>query len=179
MNLQFKSAMDRLKAEIRDVPDFPKPGIMFRDITPLLGNGQLFRLAINVCAERYQRKHIDKIAAIDARGFLFAGALAHVLGVGLVPIRKKGKLPFKAISASYNLEYGENTLEIHEDAFKPGERIVIFDDVLATGGTAAAAVELVKKLNGEIFEVAFLLELGALKGRNKLTPHPVFSAISY
>lgn len=179
MNLQFKSAMDRLKAEIRDVPDFPKPGIMFRDITPLLGNGQLFRLAINVCAERYQRKHIDKIAAIDARGFLFAGALAHVLGVGLVPIRKKGKLPFKAISASYNLEYGENTLEIHEDAFKPGERIVIFDDVLATGGTAAAAVDLIKKLDGEIFEVAFLLELGALKGRNKLAPHPVFSAISY
>jgi adenine phosphoribosyltransferase len=179
MNLQFKSAMERLKSQIRDVPDFPKPGIVFRDITPVLANAQLFRLAVNVCAERYQRKHIDKIAAIDARGFLFAGALAHVLGVGLVPIRKKGKLPAKSISASYNLEYGENVLEIHEDAFKPGERIVIFDDILATGGTAAAAVELVKKLQGDIFEVAFLLELGQLKGREKLTPHSIFSAIQY
>ncbi|MES2310547.1 MAG: adenine phosphoribosyltransferase [Verrucomicrobiota bacterium] len=179
MNLQFKSAMERLKSQIRDVPDFPKPGIVFRDITPVLGNAQLFRLAVNVCAERYQRKHIDKIAAIDARGFLFAGALAHVLGVGLVPIRKKGKLPSKAFSASYNLEYGENVLEIHEDAFKPGERIVIFDDILATGGTAAAAIDLVKKLQGDIFEVAFLLELSELKGRSKLAPHTIFSAIQY
>lgn len=179
MNLQFKSAMDRLKSQIRVIPDFPQQGIIFRDITPVLANPQLFRLAVNVCAERYQRKHIDKIAAIDARGFLFAGALAHVMGVGLIPIRKKGKLPYQTHSVSYDLEYGKNVLEIHQDAIKPGERVLIFDDILATGGTAGAAVELVKKLEGDIHEVAFLLELSVLKGREKLFPHPVFSAIQY
>lgn len=179
MNLQFKSAMERLKSQIRDIPDFPLPGIVFRDITPVLANPQLFRLAVNVCAERYQRKHIDKIAAIDARGFLFAGALSHVMGVGMVPIRKKGKLPFKTHSVSYDLEYGKNVLEIHEDAIKPGERVLIFDDILATGGTAAAAVELIKKLGGDIHEIAFLIELSGLKGRDKLAPHSIFSAIQY
>jgi adenine phosphoribosyltransferase len=176
---QFKSAIERIKANIRDVPDFPKAGILFRDITPILANGQLFRLAVTIFAERYQRKSIDKVVAIDARGFIFGAALAHFLGVGLVLVRKKGKLPSLCASADYKLEYGTGTVEIHKDSIRAGERVVIIDDLLATGGTAEAAVNLVQKCGGEIIEVAFLIELSALKGREKLQSTPVFVAITY
>ncbi len=171
--------MDRLKAQIRTVPDFPKPGIQFRDITPILSNAQMFRLAVTVFSERYQRKHIEKIAAIDARGFLFAGALAHILGIGLVPIRKKGKLPFDTMTAAYDLEYGANELQIHTDALRTGERVLLFDDVLATGGTASAAIQLIQGLGGEIVENAFLIEISDLRGKEKLKGLPVFSAIQF
>jgi adenine phosphoribosyltransferase len=179
MSLPFKSAGDRLKECIRDVPDFPQPGILFRDITPILSNGQMFRLAITIFVERYQRKSIEKVAAIDARGFIFAGAVAHVLGVGFVPIRKKGKLPGKVHEAAYNLEYGSNVLTIHEDGIKPGERVVIIDDVLATGGTAKAAADLVERCGGKIVEMAFLIELLDLHGREKFPEIPTISIIQY
>ena len=179
MITSFRSAMDRIKATIRDVPDFPKPGIVFKDITPILANGQLFRLAVTIFAERYQRRTVDKIVAIDARGFIFGGALAHYLGVGLAIARKKGRLPYKSHACAYELEYGEATLELHVDGVAPGQRVVIIDDLLATGGTAMAAAELVKKSGGEIVELAFLVELGFLHGREKLRGLPVFSAITY
>jgi adenine phosphoribosyltransferase len=170
--------MDRLKAHIRDIPDFPKPGIVFKDITPILSDGQLFRLAVTIFAERYQRKSVEKIVAIDARGFIFGGALAHYLGIGLAVVRKKGKLPYESHEAEYELEYGQGILEIHTDAVKPGQRVVIIDDLLATGGTAEAAAKLVQKCGGEIVELAFLVELAALKGREKLAKFPVFCAIN-
>jgi adenine phosphoribosyltransferase len=170
--------MDRLKAHIRDIPDFPKPGIVFKDITPILSDGQLFRLAVTIFAERYQRKSVEKIVAIDARGFIFGGALAHYLGIGLAVVRKKGKLPYESHEAEYELEYGQGILEIHTDAVKPGQRVVIIDDLLATGGTAEAAAKLVQKCGGEIVELAFLVELAALKGREKLAKFPFFCAIN-
>lgn len=179
MTLPFKSAMERLKANIRDVPDFPKKGIVFKDITPILSNGQLFGLAVNIFAERYRRKSIEKIVAIDARGFLFGGALANYLGIGLAVVRKKGKLPYKSHEMEYELEYGTGILELHVDGVEKGQRVIIIDDLLATGGTAAAAAKLVEKCGGEIVEMAFLVELGFLKGREKLVKYPVFSAITY
>lgn len=175
----FRSAVARLRENIRDVPDFPKEGILFRDITPILSDGQLFRLAITVFAERYQRRQIDKIVAIDARGFLFGGALAHLLGVGLVPVRKKGKLPYETHEAEYELEYGTDSIQIHTDGIQAGEKVIILDDLLATGGTAAAAAKLVEECGGEIVELAFLIELQALQGREKLAGKPIFSAIQY
>jgi adenine phosphoribosyltransferase len=178
MSTSFRSAMDRLKGHIRDVPDFPKPGIMFKDITPILSDGQLFRLAITIFAERYQRKSVEKIVAVDARGFIFGGALAHYLGIGLAVVRKKGKLPFESHEAEYELEYGSGVLEIHTDAVKKDQRVVIIDDLLATGGTAECAATLVEKCGGEIVELAFLVELTALQGRAKLARHPVFCAIT-
>ena len=179
MSTSFKSAMDRLKASIRDVPDFPQPGIVFKDITPILANGQLFRLAVTIFAERYQRKSVERIVAIDARGFIFGGALAHYLGIGLTVVRKKGKLPYTSHAEDYALEYGQGTLEIHVDAVEKHQRVVIIDDLLATGGTAEAAARLVEKCGGEIVELAFLVELGFLNGRERLAKYPVFSAISY
>jgi adenine phosphoribosyltransferase len=170
--------MDRLKAHIRDIPDFPKPGIVFKDITPILSDGQLFRLAVTIFAERYQRKSVEKIVAIDARGFIFGGALAHYLGIGLAVVRKKGKLPYESHEAEYELEYGQGVLEIHTDAVKPGQRVVIIDDLLATGGTAEAAAKLVAKCGGEIVELAFLVEISVLKGRERLAKYPVFCAIN-
>lgn len=178
MSTSFKSAMDRLKAHIRDIPDFPKPGIVFKDITPILSDGQLFRLAVTIFAERYQRKSVEKIVAIDARGFIFGGALAHYLGIGLAVVRKKGKLPYESHEAEYELEYGQGVLEIHTDAVKPGQRVVIIDDLLATGGTAEAAAKLVAKCGGEIVELAFLVEISVLKGRERLAKYPVFCAIN-
>ncbi len=179
MSTPFKSAIERLKGSIRDVPDFPKKGIIFKDITPILANGQLFGLAVNIFAERYRRKSVEKIVAVDARGFLFGGALAHYLGIGLTIVRKKGKLPFKSHSSEYALEYGTGTLEMHVDAVDKGQRVVIIDDLLATGGTAEAAAKLVELCGGEIVELAFLVELGFLHGRDKLEKYPVFSAITY
>jgi len=179
MSIPFKSAMERLKANIRDVPDFPKKGIVFKDITPILTNGQLFRLAVTIFAERYQRKSVEKIVAIDARGFIFGGALAHYLGVGLAVVRKKGKLPYNSHQIDYDLEYGTGTLELHVDSVEKRQRVVIIDDLLATGGTAEAAARLVEQCGGEIVEMAFLVELGFLKGRERLAKYPVFSAITY
>jgi adenine phosphoribosyltransferase len=179
MSTQFKSAMDRLKASVRDVPDFPKKGIMFKDITPILSNGQLFGLAVNLFAERYRRKSVEKIVAIDARGFIFGGALANYLGVGLTVVRKKGKLPYTSHQADYELEYGQGTLEMHIDAVEKRQRVVIIDDLLATGGTAEAAAKLVEKSGGEVVELAFLVELSFLKGRDRLAKYPVFSIINF
>lgn len=179
MSTSFKSAIERLKASIRDVHDFPKEGIVFKDITPILSNGQLFRLAVTIFAERYQRKSVEKIVAIDARGFIFGGALAHYLGVGMTIARKKGKLPYKSHQHEYELEYGTGMLEMHIDAIEPNQRVVIIDDLLATGGTAEAAAKLVEKCGGEVVELAFLVELSYLHGRKRLEKYPVFSAITY
>ena len=179
MSTSFKSAIDRLKANIRDVPDFPKKGIMFKDITPILSDGQLFRLAVTIFSERYQRKSVERIVAIDARGFLFGGALAHYLGIGLSVVRKAGKLPYKTHEIEYELEYGKGMLQMHIDGVEKNQRVVIIDDLLATGGTAGAAAQLVEKCGAEIVELAFLVELDFLKGREKLEKYPVFSAIRY
>jgi len=169
----------KIKAAVRDVPDFPKPGIMFKDITPVLADPKLFKAVIDLFVKRHRGKRIAKIAAIDARGFLFGGAMAEKLGAGLVPIRKKGKLPYKTYEETYDLEYGTATISIHEDAFKKGERVVLIDDLLATGGTAAAAAKLIKRAGGKIVEIDFLVELGFLKGRKKLSGYKVFAPIKY
>lgn len=173
------TAADRLKAAIRDIPDFPKPGIIFKDITPILGNPELFRLAVDTLAAQHKGQKISKIAVIDARGFLFGSALAYALGAGVVPIRKKGKLPFKTFEETYDLEYGTATLSIHVDAFNRGEPVLLVDDLLATGGTAAASAHLIEHAGGKLVGIDFLIELTFLKGRPKLTPHPVFAAIAF
>lgn len=168
-----------MKAAIRDVPDFPIPGILFRDITPLLRDGRLFRRAVDTVAERHAGKGIQAVVGIDARGFIFAGAVAYKLGIGMVPVRKKGKLPWKTVVTSYTLEYGSETSEMHVDAIANGDRVVIVDDLLATGGTALAAARLVEQLGGQIAEIDFLIELSDLKGRERLRAYPLFSAIQY
>ena len=170
---------DALKKAIREVPDFPKPGILFYDITPILADAGLFQQAITALCERYVKQKPKAVAAIDARGFIFGAAVAQKLGVGFIPIRKKGKLPFTTLDESYDLEYGSATISVHVDAVKKGDTILIVDDLLATGGTAAASARLIAQLGGEIVEIAFLIELAGLKGRAKLTGHPVFSAIVY
>ncbi|GAB4247862.1 MAG: adenine phosphoribosyltransferase [Candidatus Methylacidiphilales bacterium] len=175
----LKSATDRLKNAVRNIPDFPEPGIIFRDISPILSDGQLFRLAGTIFSDRYQRKPVDAVVAIDARGFIFGSTLAYILGVGLVLVRKKGKLPFHTIEASFSLEYGSSKLQIHSDAIRHGQRVVVVDDVLATGGTLGAACELVRRLGGEVLEAAVLIELEALGGRAKVEPTPVFSIIQF
>jgi len=171
--------LEKLHAGVRDVPDFPKKGIVFKDITPILSDGSLFKTSIDVFVERCRGKKIDKIAGIDARGFLFGSAVAYQLGVGFVPIRKRGKLPFKTEIAKYSLEYGEAEMEMHIDAMRPGEKIVLVDDLLATGGTSAAAAALIKKVGGELLEAQFLIELEFLHGREKLVPTPVVSFLKY
>jgi adenine phosphoribosyltransferase len=170
---------ERLKAAIRDVPDFPQPGIIFKDITPILSDPELFKLTVDLFVDHIKGKGITKIAAIDARGFLYAGAICDRLDIGLIPVRKKGKLPYKTFEESYDLEYGSNTLAIHEDAFDTGEKVVIIDDLLATGGTAAATIKLVEKAGGEVVEVAFVVELAFLNGRDKLAGYEVFAPIVY
>jgi len=161
------------------VPDFPKKGIVFKDITPILSDPSLFRLSIDLFLERCRGKKIDKIVGIDARGFLFGSAVAYELAIGFVPIRKRGKLPYKTETAKYSLEYGEAEMEMHIDAMKPGEKVVLVDDLLATGGTSAAAAALIKKVGGELLEAQFLIELDFLHGREKLAPTPVIAFLKY
>lgn len=171
--------VERLREAIRDVEGFPKEGIVFKDITPILADAALFRAVIDHFCEFVKEREIDKIIGIDARGFIFGAAIADRLGLGFVPVRKKGKLPWKCREAAYQLEYGEAVIEIHEDAVKSGERIFLVDDLLATGGTCAAALKLLEELGAEITAVAFLVELSFLGGREKLAPYPIKSILTY
>jgi adenine phosphoribosyltransferase len=171
--------IDKLRVGVRDVPDFPKKGIIFKDITPILSDPALFRESIDLFLERCRGKKIDKIVGIDARGFLFGSTVAYELGVGFVPIRKRGKLPFKTEIAKYSLEYGEAEMEMHIDAMSPGERVILVDDLLATGGTSAAAAALIAKVGGELVEAQFLIELEFLHGRERLVPTPVTAFLKY
>ena len=172
--------MEMLKSVIRDIPDFPKEGIIFKDITPLLSNPDSFNKAIDTMKVRYKDKKIDRVVGVEARGFIFASALAYALGCGVVMVRKPGKLPYKTYQKTYSLEYGEDTIEIHQDAFENDQKIVIIDDVLATGGTLAACVDLVKtNFNVGLVEVGFLIELDFLKGRQKLGNIPIYSMMHF
>ena len=174
-----EAKIKKLKKAIRNIPDFPIKGILFRDITPILATPKLFKAAIEVLCARHKGKQISAVAAVDARGFIFGGAVARALKTGFIPIRKKGKLPFTTIEESYQLEYGSATLTMHTDALKPGDTVLLVDDLLATGGTAAASVKLIEKLGATIVEIAFLIELASLKGRDKFPQYPIFSAITF
>jgi adenine phosphoribosyltransferase len=169
----------RIRQAIRDIPDFPKPGIIFKDITPLLANGPLFAKTIDLFAERYQNQKVDTVLGIESRGFIIGAALAYKLGAGFSVVRKPGKLPYETHSASYQLEYGVDTLEIHIDAISRDARVVIADDLIATGGTATTTAQLVTKLGGTVVECAFVIELSFLKGREKLKPYGVYSVLQY
>ena len=169
----------QIQQAIRNVPDFPQPGIQFKDITPVLADARLFAGAIDLLTEKLQPGSVDAVVGIDARGFIFAAAAATKLHAGFVPVRKKGKLPYKTIEQEYALEYGTATVAMHVDALRPGARVMLIDDLLATGGTAAAAAALVKKLGAEILEIAFLIELKFLNGRKKLNGYPVRSIIAF
>ena len=170
---------EELKRSIRDIPDFPKKGIIFKDITTLLKDGSKFHKAVDLIADRYKEKGITKVVSIEARGFIFGSAIAYKLGAGLVPVRKKGKLPHETHRVEYELEYGKDCLEIHKDAISPDDNVLIIDDLLATGGTMKAVCEMVDKSGGNIAEVAFLIELTFLKGRDKLKGRQVFSLIEF
>jgi adenine phosphoribosyltransferase len=171
--------LDMLKAKIRDIPDFPQKGIVFKDITPLLGDPQAFNLAINLLANRYIGRHVDRVVCIEARGFILGAALAYKLNTGLIPVRKTGKLPAETIQAAYSLEYGADQLEVHRDAVPPGSRVILVDDLIATGGTICAAIDLIKELKCEIIELAFLIELSFLNGRQRLQDYKIFSLLQY
>ncbi len=168
-----------LEKSIRNIPDFPKQGIIFRDITSLIQDKTAFKKAVDLLVDKYKDVQIDKVVGVEARGFIFGAALAYKIGAGFVPVRKKGKLPCKTICATYELEYGTDTLEIHEDAIKPGEKILIIDDLLATGGTVKAVTDLVNQLKGKIQGIGFVIELVDLKGREKLEDYPVFSLVTF
>ncbi len=170
---------DSIRAAIRDVVDFPQPGIVFKDITPILADAKLFHDSISLLCETAGSVKIDKVVGIDARGFIFAAAVADRLGAGFVPVRKMGKLPWKTHQTAYSLEYGEATVELHQDAILPGESVLLVDDLLATGGTAAAAVELLEQLGANIVAISVLIELSFLNGREKLGQHPVHSILTY
>ena len=169
----------QIEAAIRNVPDFPKPGIQFKDITPVLADAKLFAGAIELLTKNFKPGSVDAVVGIDARGFIFAAAAATKLHAGFVPVRKKGKLPYSTIEQDYALEYGHATVAMHTDALKPGARVLLIDDLLATGGTSAAAIALVHKLGGKILEAGFLIELNFLNGREKLGGIPVRSIVSY
>jgi len=171
--------VEELRAAVRDVPDFPKKGIVFKDITPVLSDPRLFRASIDLFLERCRGRKIDKIVGIDARGFVFGSAVAYELGVGFVPIRKRGKLPYRTEVAKYSLEYGEAEMEMHVDAVRADERVVLVDDLLATGGTSAAAAVLIRKAGGNLVEAQFLIELEFLHGRKQLEPTPITSFLKY
>ncbi len=168
-----------IRSAIRDVADFPKPGIVFKDITPVLADGKLFHDSISLLCDAHGGLPVDKVVGIDARGFIFAAAVADRLGAGFVPVRKKGKLPWITRQTAYSLEYGEAHIELHEDAVLPGENILIVDDLLATGGTAAAAVKLLEQLGANLVGISVLIELSFLNGRSQLDPHRVWSVLSY
>jgi adenine phosphoribosyltransferase len=167
-----------LAAHLRDVPDFPQPGIVFKDLTPLLADVDAFRFAVDAVADHAAGLTVDKVVGIEARGFIFAAAVAYRLGAGFVPVRKPGKLPWAKVTETYALEYGSDSLDIHQDALAPGDAAYVVDDVLATGGTAAATCRLVERLGGQIAGLAFVVELGFLDGRAKLTDHDVISLIT-
>lgn len=172
--------MKRNLAElVRDVPDFPVTGILFKDITTLIRDGEAFQQVVDAILEHYLGQKIDMVVAIEARGFIFGAPLAYELGAGLVPVRKPGKLPAKKIQAEYKLEYGTNVLEMHEDALQPGDKVLVVDDLLATGGTAKATAELIEKVGAEAIGFAFLIELLFLKGREKIKGYDIFSLIQY
>ncbi len=168
-----------LEKSIRNIPDFPKAGILFRDVTTLIQNRDAFKKSVDLLVKKYKGKGFDKVVGVEARGFIFGAAVAHRINAGFVPVRKKGKLPFKTISATYELEYGTDTLEIHQDAIKPGEKVLIIDDLLATGGTVKAVTDLVNRLGGKIAAIAFVIELVDLKGKDKLKDYPVFSLVKF
>ena len=172
-------SIEDLQNAIRDVPDFPQKGVIFKDITPLLQDGRLFREAVDLLAAPYSQDPPDTVVAIDARGFIFGAALAYKFGVGLIPIRKEGKLPYLTRKADYDLEYGSATVEVHQDAIKEGERVLLVDDLLATGGTLAAAAELMKNYRVRLIGIAVLIELDFLHGREKLPDYPIFSLLHY
>jgi adenine phosphoribosyltransferase len=166
-----------LASRIRDIPDFPKPGILFKDITTLLKDGDSFKAAVDGLMERIGKREVDVVVGMESRGFIFGAPIAYNLGVGFVPVRKLGKLPADVVSVEYDLEYGSATLEMHRDALRPGAKVLVVDDLLATGGTVAGTIELVKQLKGEIVALAFLIELVALKGRDKLAGYDIVTLI--
>ena len=169
----------QIKALIRDVPDFPEPGIVFRDITPVLADPIAFSTIIDLIVVHFGRGNVDKVVGIEARGFILAAPVAYHFGAGVVPVRKKGKLPSDTVDEEYSLEYGSATLEIHRDAVAPGERVLVVDDVLATGGTARAAASLVERIGGKVCGISCLIELDALSGRDKIAGHELFTLIHY
>lgn len=171
--------MDTLKSKIRDIPDFPKKGIVFKDITTLLQDKTAFQTSIEMLADHFKNKRIDLVVGAEARGFIFGAALAYCLGAGFVPVRKPGKLPSKVLKHEYALEYGTDALEIHQDAIKKGQRVLVVDDLLATGGTIAAVCAMVEKLGGKIVGIGFLIELAFLQGRKKLGDYEIYSTINY
>jgi adenine phosphoribosyltransferase len=170
---------EELRAKIREIPDFPKPGILFYDITTLLKDPQAYRESIDLMIEPYKDAGVDLVVGMESRGFIFSGPIAYQLGAGLIPVRKLGKLPAETVSVEYALEYGSNTLEIHKDAIKKGQRVLIVDDLLATGGTVRGTIELVERLQGQIVGLAFLVELLFLKGRDRLSGYKTTSVIQY
>ncbi len=171
--------MEQFKKLIRNVPDFPKKGILFYDITTLLKNAKAFREVMDLLTERYKNQKIDLVLGVESRGFIFAPILAYQLGAGFVPVRKPGKLPAESVKVSYDLEYGKDSLEIHKDAIQPQQRVLIVDDLLATGGTAAAVTQMVGQMGGQVVALAFLVELAFLDGRKKLSGFEVFSLLQY
>jgi adenine phosphoribosyltransferase len=168
-----------LSSLVRDIPDFPKPGILFRDITPLLADPKAFHIVLDLLAEQYVGDHIDAVVGIESRGFIFGGALAARLNASFVPVRKSGKLPYRVDRVSYSLEYGENELEMHRDSLPEGTSVIVMDDLLATGGTAVAAAELVHRQGAYVAGFAFVIELVSLSGKDRLLPTPVFSLLRY